>query len=297
VARDLIPPPSPAGRPQPEGTPRLVELPPEQPAEPEEPPPPKPSGPSQFRSRFGFILGALAGVVLAAGAVLAIVLTTGGNTEHQGMAANWSSWKPPDTDLTSGPTEIAGHVARKYRLGDGDQLVAVTGGPLQIQDVPLNVALRPPSGDIQIINGHGVLYTLNGLGPRGSIASGKPSEERHLLLRREALELALYSFRYLDGVDMVVALLPPPPPTKNATAAEQAQQQATQALFYRPGDLKPQLQVPLGVTIPAATPRPESFSGDEARKIDSLTRSNLFLASVQQAQDTRAYLVLDRPSG
>ena len=31
MARDLIPPPSPAGRPQPEGTPRLVELPPEPP--------------------------------------------------------------------------------------------------------------------------------------------------------------------------------------------------------------------------------------------------------------------------
>ena len=62
MARDLIPPPSPAGRPQPEGTPRLIELPPER----EElvqpytaPPPPRDLPPSRFRNRFGFLIGAL----------------------------------------------------------------------------------------------------------------------------------------------------------------------------------------------------------------------------------------------
>ena len=291
MARDLIPPPSPAGRPEPDA-PRLVELPPEPVAEAQ-------StggghvGPSRYRHRFGFLLGALAGIVVAAVALLAVVLTTGDGT-GEGYAKNWSAWQPRSSDPETGAQEIAAHVQGGYHLSDGKQLVLVTGGPLEVQDVPLGVALRPPDGSIRVQNGTGILYTLNGLGPKGAIASGKPSEGRHLLLRREALELALYSFRYLRDVDMVVALLPPTRPKPGAGAAKGGGQ--TQALFYRPGDLEPQLQVPLAYTVPGRPPAPEGLVGDEARRIDSLTRSNLFLYSFQQAQDAKAYLVLDRAS-
>ena len=297
MARDLIPPPSPAGRPEPDA-PRLVELPPEPAAASATGPRERePVGPSPFRNRFGFLLGALAGIIVAAIAVLAIALTSSGDPSKEGLAANWSSWQPSDHDATTGAAEIADHVAGHYHLSDGHQLVSVTGGPLQIQDVPLNVVLRPPSGSIELVNGHGVLYTLNGLGPHGSIVSGHATEQRGLLVRREALELALYSFRYLDNVDMVVALLPPRPPTAKGGDAQASQSQSPvyQALFYRPGDLRPQLEVPLGQTIPSATPIPEKFGGAQARKIDSLTRSNVFAAWLQQAQDTRTYLVLERP--
>ena len=68
----------------------------------------------------------------------------------------------------------------------------------------------------------------------------------------------------------------------------------TMALFFRPGDLRPQLEIPLAATIPPQTPRPETIAGPEARRIDALTRGNLFLASFQQGQDQKAYLVLDR---
>jgi hypothetical protein len=294
MAGDLIPPPSPAGRPEPDA-PRLVELPPDPAAERvTDPGRPEPIGPSPFRNRFGFLIGALVGVVVAAAAVAAVVLTTGGESSQPGLARDWSSWRPADTDADTGAVEIAQHVAPKYRLDDGTQLVAVLGGPLQIQQIPLSVALRPQGGNIQLLDGNGILYTLNGLGPHGSIIAGKPSAQRLLLLRREALELALYSFRYLKDVDMVVTLLPPPPPKKGAEA--QAVQQPTEAVFYRPGDLLPQLQVPLGVTLPAATPRPGSIPTAEARRVDSLTNSNLFQATFQQAQDARAYLVLNRPT-
>ncbi len=59
-----------------------------------------------------------------------------------------------------------------------------------------------------MIDGPGVLYQLNGLGPNGSIMGGKPSRARLKLVHREALELALYTFRYLPDVEMVVTLLP-----------------------------------------------------------------------------------------
>jgi hypothetical protein len=254
-----------------------------------------------YRSRFGLLLGALIGLAIATVAVgAAVYVGTGGGN---GAPDGWSPWKPKADEGVDAAKQIATHVGRKYRLSDGNQIVGVQAGPLEIFNVPLEVALRtaPQGGNIDFIEGNGLLYTLNGLGPQGSVRGGKPSEERHLLLRREALELALYSFRYIKDVDLVVALLPPKPPDKpkkgaSSTAAT-SEDSPTQALFFRPGDLEPQLEIPLNATIPPQTPRPETIPGSEARRIDALTRSNLFLASFQQGQDKRAFLVLDRLPG
>jgi hypothetical protein len=260
---------------------------------------PQPQTPTPFRSRFGLMLGALLGLGIATLAIgAAVYLGSTGN----GAPSGWSGWKPTADDGEKAAQQIATHVGRKYRLADGNQLVGVQGGPLEIDalglTVPLEIAMKtaPQGGDIDFIKGKGLMYTLNGLGPKGSVRGGKPSEERHLLLRREALELALYSFRYIDDVDLVVALLPPAPPDKpkKGAAAATAEETPTQALFFRPGDLEPQLEIPLGATIPPQTPRPETIAGAEARRIDALTRGNLFLASFQQGQDQKAYLVLDR---
>ena len=184
-----------------------------------------------------------------------------------------------------------------YRLGDANQLVAIQSGGLEIAGRPLSVALRaaPVGGDIHLLEGHGVMYTLNGLGPNGSIKTGEPSEERHLLLRREAVELTLYTFRYAEDVDMVVTLLPPRPPAKGEPASA-TPVPPVQALFFRPGDLAGELDVPLAATIPPATPRPETFpkTGPEAQRIETLTGSNLFTATFQQDQDASAFLVLER---
>jgi hypothetical protein len=260
---------------------------------------PQPQTPTPFRSRFGLMLGALLGLGIATLAIGAAVYI--GSTGN-GAPSGWSGWKPTADDGEKAAQQIATHVGRKYRLADGNQLVGVQGGPLEIDalglTVPLEIAMKtaPQGGDIDFIKGKGLMYTLNGLGPKGSVRGGKPSEERHLLLRREALELALYSFRYIDDVDLVVALLPPAPPDKpkKGAAAATAEETPTQALFFRPGDLEPQLEIPLGATIPPQTPRPETIAGAEARRIDALTRGNLFLASFQQGQDQKAYLVLDR---
>jgi hypothetical protein len=174
--------------------------------------------------------------------------------------------------------------------------VAVESSGLELADRPLGVALRTAAvgGDIELIEGNGVMYTLNGLGMHGSIPGGKPSKARHLLLRREALELSLYTFHYANDVDMVVTLLPPPPP--KAGEEESSELPPVQAMFYRPGDLRGELDVPLDATVPALTPRPGQIdlSKPEAKRIDALTRSNLFQASFQQGQDASVFLVLER---
>ena len=308
MAKDLIPPPSPAGRPEPESgetierirdglwsggeTGERLERPADELAS--EPAAPARPGPSKYRSRFGFIVGALIGVVIATiglGVLLAL------DSSEQGRPDGWSSWKPTTSDDLGAARQIAEHVGVKYRLGDADQLVAVQSSGMEVADRPLSVALRTASvgGDIKLIDGHGVMYTLNGLGAHGSIEGGKPSKARHLLLRREALELALYTFRYADDVDMVVTLLPPPPP-KAGEDETSAALPPVQALFFRPGDLQGELGVPLDSTVPARTPRPEQINlkRPEFQRIDALTRSNLFTASFQQGQDASVFLVLER---
>jgi hypothetical protein len=325
MARDLIPPPSPAGRPgssaeaererareleeqrrkQQKGSlwHRSVEADPaaetgeEAAAASEEPPREKVDSP--YRSRFGLVLGGLLGIAIATLAIgAAVYVGTGGNN---GAPEGWSQWKPSSDDGVDAAKQIASHVGGKYRLANGNQIVGVQASKLEVFDVPLEIALRtaPQGGNIDFIDGNGLMYTLNGLGPKGSVRGGKPSEARHLFLRREALEIALYTFRYVKDVDLVVALLPPKPPeeTKSKDGTTSTEDTQTQALFFRPGDLEPQLEIPLRATIPASTPRPETIPPAESRRIDALTRSNLFLASFQQGQDQKAFLVLDRLPG
>jgi hypothetical protein len=270
--------------------------------------PPRTEAP--YRSRFGLVLGALLGIAVATLAIGAAVYV--GVSGDNGAPDGWSAWKPDADNGDEAAQQIADHVGKKYRLSDGSQITLVTGGPLEIEalglTVPLSIAMKTAAsgGNLENIDGNGLMYTLNGLGPKGSIRGGKPSEQRALLLRREALELSLYTFRYVDDVDQVVVLLPPRRKTaeeekavaaaeaKGDTATAERLEPKTQALFFRPGDLEPQLEIPLQATIPAATPRPETIPPSESRRIDTLTRGNLFFASFQQSQDQRAYLVLDR---
>jgi hypothetical protein len=295
MARDLIPPVSPAGRPAPDGTPNLIELPPEPGSakQPEHRPDP---GPSQFRNRFGFLLGALAGVFIAAVLAVTAVVATGGDGDDAGLEKNWSAWQPSDTSLEGGAAQIARKVGAEYKHPNGQQLVLVQGGEFPSE---LRVALRPASGPIRVFEGNGALYQLNGLGPKGSIKGGTPSAERLALIHREALELALYTFRYLPDAEMVVTLLPPPPPDKDDTSAASANPLAAPdsnpndqvALFYRPGDLKPQLQVPLGQTLAAKAPNVKTMGGPEAKTVETLTQSNIFKWSLPEQN---GLLVLDR---
>jgi hypothetical protein len=315
VAGDLIPPPSPAGRPDPFAPEReraaeeVAEQHLEAAVEPAEPP-----GPSRYRSRVGFVLGSLAGIGVAAIAVVAIVLAGGGGQRTVGNGLAWSDWRPTSSDRLVQAAEIAQHVGREYRLNDGSQLADVESGPIAINDVPLIPVIRtaPQGGDIVQINGTGILYVLNGLGDRGSISKEQPSANRLALVEREAMELALYTFRYVKDIDHVVAMLPPAPTsTADAAAGAASGQTAANAtdaagvassqeakpipaMLFRPGDVRAQLEAPLALTFPS-TPRPGTISDREAAVLRQFTINNVFNANVVQAQTGQGFLVLDRP--
>jgi hypothetical protein len=245
-----------------------------------------PLPPSKHAPRFRMLTGALVGVAIGALAAAAVLVAGGGPK----IGPAWSLWKPSAGDAKSGADQIARHVAPNYRLPSGDQLVLVTGGPLKVADLNLPVRIAVDNGGgtadaIKLVNGKTAMYVLCGLGPRCAIARGKPSTERFLLLRREALELALYSFRYLN-VSNVVALLPPAPGKK-----------PTNAMFFRRNDLQPALSRPLDSTLPSPPPTLNALpTSPEATLITKLTNRNLFSYSFQQGQDLGAFLVLARLS-
>jgi hypothetical protein len=284
MAGDLIPPPSPAGRPVPDPVPserpRAEEPPPAPVAEPAAAP-----GESPFRARFGFLWGLLSGVAVCAVALTGVLVTTSENDSGPRLAANWSLWQPSTARMFDGAQEIADHVSRQYTLDSGQQLAAIQSGPMQYGIEPVGVAVQPRGGQVEVLEGPGLLYGLNVLDENDKSTDVRT---RDRLLKREALELALYSFRYLDDVSMVAVALP-------AVEKEDGEAKQSRAVFYRPGDLLPQLQVPLAKTLSPTTPRPKTLSKREAGRVDSLVLRNQFDSSIQPLDGRQRYLVLSEP--
>jgi hypothetical protein len=242
---------------------------------------------STYAPRFHFLTGALVAVGLAAlaGLVAFLVVPRG----NDGGVQHWSTWTPT-TGGTAGAEQIAEHVGTQYRLPDGRQIVNVGVTGLEIQGVPLAVAVRQdPSqgGNIKVFDDDGVIFHLCGLGPSCAIDVGKPSTQRGLLLRREALELALYSFRYLGSVHQVVVFMPP---VKGKTP--------TQALFFREGDVAKELDRPLTASLSPRVPSVGTVTGSpDTPLVVQITSPKTFDFSLTGDQTSqRGFIVLDPPT-
>jgi hypothetical protein len=241
--------------------------------------------PPPHQARFHFVYGALAALAAAAVAVLVVVLAAGGRHDGSAGLASWSRWQPSQGEV-AGAGQIADHVAPQYRQA-GRQIVSVQASGMNVGGIPLNVAVREPAtkgGAIHDFGSSGFMYRLCGLGPFCSIAEGKASPQRLMLLRREALELALFTFRYLDKADQVVVLLPPPPGER-----------PSQAVFIRRGDVAHELQRPLDRSLAPQTPTAETIGlSPDAGLVDHITAARLFKFSLTAANTAnRGFLVLD----
>ena len=203
MARDLIPPSSP-GRParSPTGRRTWSSCRRSRRARPSEPPmQASRSGRRSSATASGSCSARWPGIFIAAALVFAVVLSTGatGRTSSEGSAPNWSAWQPTDTTIDGGAAADRREGRAEYRHPNGKQLVLVTGSPLE---VPRRAA-PAPRADQRSSTATGVLYQLNGLGPT-TRSRAAAAEERLQVIQREALELALYTFRYLPDVEMVV---------------------------------------------------------------------------------------------
>ncbi|MGH3048904.1 MAG: hypothetical protein ACRDLK_02015, partial [Gaiellaceae bacterium] len=201
----------------------------------------------------------------------------------------WSAWRPGGGGLGAA-RQIGDHVAPLYRLPSGAQLVDVITKAPSIsaanQTVPVHyLAVRGTHGAadqvVSVSSSDTVMFSLCGLGQSCAIATGKASVERLRLVRREILELALYTFKYVGGIKNVVAFTPPAP-----GASPQY------VVYLRRDDLAPELSSPLAVTLRAKTPLANTISAKEVRLVDATTESRYFSFSLSQTQQGDAVLVL-----
>jgi hypothetical protein len=206
----------------------------------------------------------------------------------------WSAWKPAGPTPGEQQAEIATYVAAHYHLASGKRLVRVVpGGPADASDPIRAVALArtlTPKQQSDVLAfqdaSHTAMYILCGDGTSCSINEGKASTARAAVLRREALELALYTFRYVSDANSVVAFFPPKPGAD-----------PTYALYFSKSDLSSQLHEPLRKTLPqAVAPVPGQLSPLERKVVDTLTTSRVYKFALQREQSGDRVLVLAPPT-
>jgi len=226
--------------------------------------------------------------------------------------ARWSAWSPS----TSGgdvAQQIAAHVAPEYRLPNGHQLLQVTGGPQAIGGQPVVLALRTSGANPTALPDNGVFYELCGEGPHCSIVGGKASLQRGLLVRREALELALYTFHYIGGTSQVLVTFPPPPSNgASASASHHAAEHSSfqfttitgspsgqppsRVLLFRPEDVAAEMEQPLNLTLQGATPTVSDMnSSPGAPLVNRLTANLLYDSILIRQQQSSPVLLLESP--
>jgi hypothetical protein len=250
-----------------------------------------------YRGRFAAFYVLLA--MIAGAGVGALIVLVGRGSPAPPPA--WSAWEPTGS-AERRTAQIGDHVSDPYRLPSGKALAPVTyagqpnvtgpdGSVFQVRAVavePDTSGGRAESDDIDTFDAtNTVMYTLCGLGQACSVSEGQASAERHALLRREALELALYSFKYIEGTETVLALLPPRPDGQAATA-----------VFLERSDVSAQLAQPLNETLTAPeTPAIGQIPAEELQVIDRITRSRLYGYTYLQAQDGSPIMVLSPALG
>ncbi len=242
------------------------------------------------RLRFVLIYGGL-GVIFAA--AIAGVVVFAGRTIHPSPA--WSSWKPKGGGQGA-EQEIAAHVGSGYKLPNGDQLVDVIAkapavSPPSSAAIPIHyIAVRGAKGTqdqiYPVSPSNSVMYSLCGLGVSCAIASGTPSLERGRLVRREILELALYTFRYVGGIQNVIAFIPPRPAVSGQAAAKQY------VVYLRQSDVTRHLKRPLAFTLGSKVPLPKTIPANEVRVIDATTNPRVYTFGVAQAPQGDLVFVL-----
>jgi hypothetical protein len=249
-------------------------------------------GSKTYSNRFKVVY-AILGLVLVGGSVGLVILATRPGPPPTPV---WSTWAPVPGTVAKMSSQIANHVSHSYHLSaTGSQLVAVVPSKLTVTSGTTNIAVKAiairkvanSNTGIEVLTGNDVtqseMFTFCGLGTHCSIQGGKATRIRGRLVRREALEIALYTFKFVPGINSVVALMPPAPGST-----------ASNMIFLRKQDLTAVLAKPLRTTLPLAKPPlPTNSDVKEAATIDQLTLPNTFNYSLQALQTGGAAFVLD----
>jgi hypothetical protein len=245
---------------------------------------------SSYRLRFGILYVGLAAIVGAGVGAFVVLASRPAPPE----AAAWSSWEPSGSKLAR-VRQIADRIPKAYKQPNGEQLTVTQASQLTVPSGPVaSIFVRPDASrgraeesDIDTYRGaDAVSYGLCGLGsgPRCAMSLGT-SGELLMLLSRQALELALYTFKYVSDVNSVVVFLPPSPDG-----------QPNGSVFFRRGDVADDLRRPISHLLPASTPRLAAISEIELGNIARLTRPRTYTFEFSAAGDGKPILILTPPS-
>ena len=278
--------------------PRLVDAPLAKPADPSEPVPREERARlSGYRRRFGIVYVVLALVTgVAVGALIVEALKDPAPTEATPKGA--AQFRPSEPGEL-GAMQIADQVQRNYRLPNGDELVNVVASRNTLQDGNLGYLhvryqiIRPADGtkdkdSVLVIPDDAIQYSLCG-GGRSCAIPGTASADRGLLVRRMGLELALRTMKFDPSVDNVTVFLGPIPPPAGVDAV---------LLMFRRNVIENAnpglLSQPLSKILPRSESRiePGQMPSDVARRVDQLTRSNLYYGVYQLVGGRDALLQL-----
>ena len=255
---------------------------------------------SGYHFRFSLVYALLAAVAAGSVAALVVVLTR----PDAVSAPQWSKFEPTGSSIAR-TRQIATRVSAEYKLEAGHKLAAVVPSPLQTTrflqgdsgpvsvEVPIStLAVQPDvstgrheEGDYKLFNAATtVAYQMCGFGTtaQNCAITGTATNARGQLLRREALELSLYTLKYVPGTNAVLTYLPP--------RADQAAP-PTSVLVAR-SDVKEILDRPLSRTLTPGSivlgDKPADFTA-----VDQLTLPRLYTYDYQTLPgDGTAILVL-----
>jgi hypothetical protein len=222
------------------------------------------------RARF-FVAYLLLGALVGVGIGLFIVLL---ERKGAGPPPAWSVWRPASSSTATQAEEIASHVGRAYQLSSGRPLARVALGALgqseeSLLPIGIPTTLRPRSiRDFEFFSrDKSLIYTLCGAGRNCRIGAERATVAQATSLRREALELALYTFEYARPINHVAVLFPPAP----------KQTRPTSALFFHRNELASELDRPLHTTLPdSQPPLPGQIDPAEKRTVIRLTGPRVY---------------------
>ena len=213
---------------------------------------------SAYYTRFSFAYAILVMVAIAGVAALVLILVH----LHTAKQPHWSTFVPTGSPLAM-KLQIATRVSSEYKQStasrlvtvfpsalDAPQIVQSSSGQQQAVQIPISlIAVQADSstgqheqGDFTFYHPEStVAYSMCGFvdSQQNCGVSTASAADPAGLFHREALELALYTLKYVPGVDAVVTYLPPPA-NPNAAAT---------AVFIARTDVKPNLHLPLVRTL------------------------------------------------
>jgi hypothetical protein len=247
--------------------------------------------------KFALAYAALA--LVGAGAILALLWAVGlDRTEDRA----WSTWEPT-AEGEARLWEIADHVGATYVDVDGRPIVQLLAAPPYISQVTDEGVTRI-SIDGVIVSGRasdrsdaraGVfqagsafMYILCSTGENCALTPAQNrSDTLGLLLQREILELALYTFKYNDDVDQLLFFLPP---FTTLDRTGRRPEQVKTVVYLERDDVRAALASPLDETLPGSAGR-VTDARDRAAVL-SFVRPKLFTFAPEQGPQGLTLLTL-----